>query len=238
MHGGNMYLKMIASLLLSSFFILSHINVCFGSQNIDWIKSNITEININKYTTITFSTQIPADEKLLPNSVILIRCDENGKNISNLGKMYDDNTNGDVLSGDNIFSLNFDIHESKPQYLYFKSSVAYSGIRNRVQSEILKIKIISNDDPDVIKTKIAELLINNDKDNLKKYLGKKTNETLLLFTNDQQKQLGEFISSSKLEEGSDKIRFYRYNIPGSQDNKFYTFVMIKSDLGIWTMTNW
>lgn len=101
---------------------------------IDSLTSTPAEITVAESTSVVFTAQIAVDPTMISESVYLYQCDADGSPIQKLGRLYDDQTHGDSLSGDNIFSSQLTLYEENVGDTYFKVTAAYQGSRTRVQS--------------------------------------------------------------------------------------------------------
>jgi PKD repeat protein/flagellar hook assembly protein FlgD len=97
----------------------------------------------NTPTVVTFQATIPADANLLPTSPNLLRL--NGGTAVNLGRMYDDGTNGDAVAGDGVYTRQATLNEAVPTTLSFRVSVAYKGQLKRVLSDPATLTVIGQD---------------------------------------------------------------------------------------------
>jgi hypothetical protein len=93
-----------------------------------------TEIPVAVSTSVVFTAEIAADPRMISDSVYLYQCDAEGSPTRQLGRLYDDQTHGDSLSGDNIFSREVTLSGEKLGNTYFKVTAAYRGSKTRVQS--------------------------------------------------------------------------------------------------------
>jgi hypothetical protein len=125
--------------ILGFLIIFSH--SAFADQTVIG-RSQPYAIIANTPTTVTFTAQVGLDPNLIPSSVNLIQCDESGKLIANLGRLYDDGTHGDDVTGDNIFTNQLTFNEPTPTTLYFRVSVAYKGTLKRVLSNLFGVDAV------------------------------------------------------------------------------------------------
>jgi hypothetical protein len=131
--------------LICALFMSLSSRDAMATQAIDWLSSTPSEIPVAVSTSVVFTTQIAADPRLIAESVYLYRCDSNGNPIQHLGRLYDDQTHGDSLPGDNIFSSQVTLYEENLGDTYFKVTAAYRGLRKRVRSgRGLKAKVQSD----------------------------------------------------------------------------------------------
>lgn len=105
-----------------------------ATQAFDGVESAPSEITVAVSTSVVFTAQIAANPLLMTESVYLYQCDSNGNPTQTLGRLYDDQTHGDSLSGDNIFSSQVTLYNENIGDTYFKVTAAYRGSQARVQS--------------------------------------------------------------------------------------------------------
>jgi len=98
------------------------------------------EVLTSSATTVTVTAELGTDAQhpLVQSSVILYETDVTGKPIRSLGIMHDDGKNGDPVASDTVFALQFTVNENIHINKYYKITAAYSGVRNRYQSQLLE----------------------------------------------------------------------------------------------------
>ena len=95
-------------------------------------------------TKIVISVHIPIDPKFIPLSVTVLRVDQTGTTLGEIGTLYDDGTNGDPLVSDNTFTSNqITFNEPNPTTIYFRMSVAYQHVFFPAVSAISSIDVLS-----------------------------------------------------------------------------------------------
>jgi len=126
-------------------------NVAFATD-IPIINLTPSELTIPVTATVQVSAKVAPDptHPLIPNSVSLLETDIGGATLAIIGQMYDDGSRGDLAAGDFVYSFQIPISQSTPGIRYFRVSAAYSGVRNRVISEVTKLMIIPSLDPAAI----------------------------------------------------------------------------------------
>lgn len=72
--------------------------------------------------------------------VTLLKANSAGQTLANLGTMYDDGTNGDVVANDNCYTVITTLNESIPA-AYFKTSTPYRGVLLRAISPIFTLPV-------------------------------------------------------------------------------------------------
>jgi hypothetical protein len=110
-------------------------------QRIDWVRANPSSVPTGAPVLVTISAQVAADPNLLAASVNLVQYDSAGKPIGTPGRMYDDQTHGDALAGDNIFTTQVEVNQPAPTILRYRVSVAYKGTLRRLLSGIASIDV-------------------------------------------------------------------------------------------------
>lgn len=143
----NRLLSGLHTVLICVLFVFCSNRDASAIQAIDWAISTPSEIPVSVITPVLFTAQIAIDPNLITESVYLYECDSDGSPILNLGRLYDDQTNGDTMAGDNIFSSQVTMSGENLGNAYFKVTVAYSGSRARVQSDPFILEVIAASAP-------------------------------------------------------------------------------------------
>ncbi len=133
--------RFILIFLTTVFFVIFSHSV-WAVQSVDWAKADPDGIFVNEPTTVTITAQVGVDPAFIPTSVYLIEYNQAYRPVANWGRLYDDGTHGDSLSGDNIFTTQIGINELSPTTINFKVSVAYRGTLRRVQSNFFSINVV------------------------------------------------------------------------------------------------
>jgi hypothetical protein len=92
-------------------------------------------------TTILFTAAI-RDPQAVPVSVNLQRAAADGT-YTNISRLYDDGTNGDVKAGDRIYSVSMTVSERAPGVMVFRVSAAVRGSLSRIFSDPMNFNITS-----------------------------------------------------------------------------------------------
>jgi hypothetical protein len=87
-------------------------------------------------------TNLITDDNVLPAGVNVVRVDAAGRNLSTLGQMRDDGTNGDLVAGDRVFSGNVAITGASAGPIRVRVSAAIRGVLLRANSPILNIDVL------------------------------------------------------------------------------------------------
>jgi len=91
-------------------------------------------IPVDTPTEVTVTVSI-SDARVIPTGVNLLRVNGIGSP-TNLGRMYDDGTNGDGSPGDGVFSRSLTLHEHQPGAVQLQVSAAFRGILRRSLSGV------------------------------------------------------------------------------------------------------
>ena len=87
----------------------------------------------------SFQMYVPPSANLLPATANLQRA--NGTTWTVVGTMYDDGTHGDLIAGDNTFTLELMMNESKVQDLSFRGSIGYKGQLKRTFTSPVSVTV-------------------------------------------------------------------------------------------------
>jgi hypothetical protein len=127
------------------FFVALAILVC--AAGVVWLSAapsigttavSPTVVGVNTPAQVTVTAQI-SDATLISTSVNILQTDATGRVLANLGRMYDDGTNGDTVSGDKTFSRSFPLTTSSLGDTYFQVTAAFKGMARRQTSALLKV---------------------------------------------------------------------------------------------------
>ncbi len=88
-------------------------------------------------TLVTVTATMSETLVFLKNSVTLWRYDNKGNPIANLGQMFDDGTQGDAVSGDNVFTKQITLNEAGPGYVALRVSADVAPQQTTISSESL-----------------------------------------------------------------------------------------------------
>ncbi len=94
---------------------------------------------VNVPTTIV-ATILITDPLVIPSSVNLVKIDTTGRSTI-VGTMHDDGLNGDAVSNDRVFSLQFSLLEASAVSLSYKASAIFRGRLTRVQSAAVAFNV-------------------------------------------------------------------------------------------------
>jgi len=111
---------------------------------IEFPSVNPDGIFVNEPTLVTITVQLGADPELILTEIYLLRVDEQGNVIANLGRLYDDGTHGDRLPGDGIFTTQYEFNEDNPGEIYLKVSANYTSEPAIGYSEVFKIDVVEH----------------------------------------------------------------------------------------------
>src|SRR5262249_50743158 len=90
-------------------------------------------IFVNTVTRIEVNAVMPRDERLLRQSVNVVRLYDDGR-ATIAAQLYDDGTHGDFLGGDNIYSGQLDLNEPRAADIKFVITAGYRGELKRITS--------------------------------------------------------------------------------------------------------
>lgn len=97
-------------------------------------------IAVSVPTDVRISVRIP-DPRVIPTSVTLQRLDDTGVVVAVVGALNDNGTLGDVIAGDQIFSLQKTFSESTVGQVRLRISAALRGVLQRVTSPVFVLEV-------------------------------------------------------------------------------------------------
>ncbi len=197
-------------------------------------------ISVNTPTTVTFKADLDEDSTLIKNSVNLYRCDATGKLITNLGRMYDDYSHGDLVAGDYTFTTQITLNETTSRKIFFRVSAAYIGQRNRVLSGITSIQVMVISNPQQTIQGISQSLRAGNIQNTLSYFKPSESNTrvITVLSSAQRNDLASWFENQVFIEGDDNWRIYHYNYPPGSPVDYDEMQMAKNNLGYWIVIVW
>jgi hypothetical protein len=102
--------------------------------------ANPAYIVVNTPTQVTFNVKV-TDSTPLPNGINLLKTDAAGKTLSTVGVMHDDGVNGDAKAGDKLFSYALTINQPAVGQVYYRASVAFKGVLQRLLSNVINVTV-------------------------------------------------------------------------------------------------
>lgn len=94
-----------------------------------YLQSDPIAVVVKTPTMVTFVTEIPANSKLLKQSVNLLRQTPQGTKI--VGNLHDDGLSGDRFANDNLYTLQITLDEADTGQIVFQASAAYKAVLKR-----------------------------------------------------------------------------------------------------------
>jgi hypothetical protein len=86
-------------------------------------------------------TSLISDPSVIPNSVNLLRLDPSGGAAVIVGQLHDDGTNGDLLAGDQLYTVQVELNEPTAGQIQLQVSAAFRGQLRRVTSPVITIPV-------------------------------------------------------------------------------------------------
>lgn len=247
----NLAVTLVASVLLGSVLWLSatlFISPTASAQSepnplqsIELIKIEPSGTNINQPATITVTAQVDGDNTLVPTGVNLLSYNDQGVLVANLGRMYDDGTNGDTTPGDNIFTAQFTLSEAQPMIVILKASVAYRGLLRRIVSDPTAVFVRSTVTAEQTLSELANNLVSGNVDAaLKAFTPSPLNREALEGLNSSQRaDFSSSLRSARLVDARGKVRIYQVPLIGIDGGPpETTFSLAQTALGEWVIMSW
>ena len=103
-----------------------------------------SSVSVAQSTGLSVTAYVKGDatNPVIASGVNLLRLDAAGKVLATLGRMWDDGTNGDVVAGDGIFTLNVTANESVAGDIRLQVSAAFYKLLSRVKSSVTLVPIV------------------------------------------------------------------------------------------------
>jgi hypothetical protein len=208
---------------------------------VELIKVDPSGTDINQPATISVTAQVGGDSTLIPNSVILTRVNDQGMLVANLGRMYDDGTNGDATPGDNIFTAQFTLSEAQPMMVFLRASVAYRGLLRRIVSNPAIVFVRSTATAEQTLSELADNLDSGNVDAaLKAFSPSLLNREAVGGLNSSQRaDFASSLRSARFVEERGNVRIYRVPLIGIEGGPSETtFSLARTASGEWTVMSW
>ncbi len=127
--------------LLGALFALALCGDALADRGVFASRTAPEEVLIHTNKLVTVSAEIGGDPAHPPvaGSMVVIETDSAGQPLRAVGLMYDDGTHGDETIADTVYTMQFALNSQRPETRYYRVSVAYSGIRNRYLSPVMRV---------------------------------------------------------------------------------------------------
>lgn len=125
MRGGYMNTRHLLTSAILVGFALAHPALA----EFKYLQSDPIAVAVKTPTMVTFVTEIPANSKLLKQSVNLLRQTPQGTKI--VGNLHDDGLSGDRFANDNLYTLQVTLDEADTGQIVFQASAAYKAVLKR-----------------------------------------------------------------------------------------------------------
>ena len=101
-------------------------------------------VTVGQPTGLTVTAYVKGDatNPVITTGVSLLRLDATGKILAQLGRMWDDGTNGDAVAGDGIFTLNVTANEPVVGDIRLQVSAAFYKLLSRVRSSVMLVPVV------------------------------------------------------------------------------------------------
>ena len=99
-------------------------------------------VQVNTPTQVTIAILISATT-YINGSANLLRVNQSGRAIANLGRLRDDGLQGDAHANDRIYSIRVSLNEQQVAQVLFKVSAAFRGVLRRSMSDTLLVTALA-----------------------------------------------------------------------------------------------
>lgn len=114
--------------------------LAFAGPTIDSTAAMPLGIATNTSTVVTVLAKI-SDPSVIPESVNLLRINGPGEQPTILGVLHDDGQAGDLVAGDQVYTLQVTFDEGSPGQIQLQVSAAFLGQLLRVKSPVMTISV-------------------------------------------------------------------------------------------------
>ncbi len=129
--------------LLGALALCALVDASVFAAGIPVVNLSPSELTIPATATILVTAKVLPDtvHPLISKSITLLETDDRGNTLAILGQMYDDGSRGDTTAGDLTYSFQIVVSQAAPNIRFFRVTAAYSGLRNRVLSEVSRLMV-------------------------------------------------------------------------------------------------
>lgn len=211
------------------------------TQHLQAVQVNPVFINVNQPTTVTATVRLDVDPTLIPGSVTLYRVDDQDQIIAPVGQMYDDGTHGDVLKGDNVFTITVPLNEAVPVILFFRASASYKNLDTPVFSDFARVFVQATRTAEQDLADLANAIEANDIATALTFFPPtpKNTDTLTNLDDAQRARLVSALRSLTLKNATDDVRVYQ--APWTDPDGVSTYIEFgvgRDLLGKWIVFSW
>lgn len=194
---------------------------------------------VNKEVVVTVEATVTVSSGALPTSVSLLRYNEQGTLVANLGPMYNDGTHGDRISGDNIFTSQTTIKETTPQAVLLRASAVVQGLPRESEIKLFYVKIVQAPDP--VFPQIADAFEAGNAGATMQFFNptRKNSKYISELSPEARVKLAAAFRSAKLIEAKEEVRIYQvpWTLPTGQIIQLEVG-LARTDLGEWKVLSW
>jgi hypothetical protein len=206
---------------------------------VESIQSNPSVISGGVSTQVTITATLSSNTPFIKSSVTLLRYDADGNRIANLGQMFDDGTQGDATSGDNIFTKQISLKEIGPQYVVFRVSANVASQETTLSSNFL-IPVSGKQAPEEMRNTLAANIRSGNLTAAYDKLGIVFNQAQILdnVPGNTLTSLADALSTCKVLHQSDLVQICGGSIVINGQTHDLQFFLVRDVVGHWRIISW
>jgi hypothetical protein len=204
------------------------------------VAANPPAIRSGSETNIVITATIPADPDLIPTSVQLLRYDELGRVVGQLGQLFDDGTHGDMTPSDHVFSRVITLNEIGPKTVILKTSLAFRGAILRVMSAPLYLPVRIYESPAQAASDLSSSLHSGNRASAYHRLGETFNSRRVLDSLDAggMSQVADALDQCMVTSSGPSFQVCATNGVFRGQVQSFEFIFAEDLFGIWRVITW
>lgn len=201
------------------------------AEDIEWVEADQSYVFTNTPTQITITSKIKENPNLIHENVYLYKCDADGNPAENLGRMFDDETHGDLLADNNRFTTQITFNEKEPKEIKLRLILSYTNTPQQFQSDMTAVQVKVKVDPEEIRTELINVLKTGSTEDIMKYFvpGEVVELAVPSLTLEQKNQFAEWVQKAELIKTTEKNRYYQYLLEAGGTVKFRMMLSPEGD---------
>jgi hypothetical protein len=126
---------------LALFLLLASPGAAWAAKGVSAARAVPAEIYTAEAAVVTVTAAVASDPDSPPVSINLMRVNERGKAVKSLGRLYDDGTHGDAVTGDGTHTGQFSFNEPNSVDIRLVVTVAHRGTLLRTRSQPFTVAV-------------------------------------------------------------------------------------------------
>ena len=203
------------------------------------ILSNPMTVVGGQATVVTITATLFNNLPFIKSSVTLWLFDDAGNALANLGQMFDDGTNGDAVSADNIYTKQITLNEIGPKYVIFRVSADVAPQQTMLSGNML-IPVSGNQAPEETRNSLAANIRSGNLSAAYEKLGSTFNTAQILdnVPLDVLSSLADAVSMCNVVYQSELVQLCVGSIVINGQTQELEFFLVRDVVGDWRIIGW